>query len=606
MSATSTVGSSPSPLVPIRIEIGGPGSKPYKSIDHVVWDDVPPFAVLTGLNGSGKTQLLEILAYRLTNTLHPQLGDLSQVKVTISGDSLSTDSVAFVPSRWDIGATPVLGIAQMQQAKQQLYENLREHNVRHDMARRQMRARLERLLDVSNLDQVAQETFIKRLPDDFAFMLDEADVTLGLTHVFLAYRLRAAEALESGTARSDIQTRFGPAPWDVVNETFQAAEFPYRVVSPIGTKLLEPYELFLEDPSTKQRIRPIDLSSGEKVLLGLVLWLYNSQHHGRFPRLFLLDEPDAHLHPSMTRHLLSVIKDVLVERYQVRTVLTTHSPSTVALAPADAVFEMSRIQPRIRQSTSQAATIGLLTAGLVTVSPSTRYVLVEDEEDVTFYSTIRDLLVDYGPGRDPRAIKPAPTLVFLPASTGSGKGKVASGKTVVQGWVDKFDQPPLNELVRGVIDKDVGNGGSTRVAVIGRYSIENYYLDPFVVFGVLVEDGIAPVVPSLAITIGEEHRLRIMDSSVLQGIINVIGAAVEPTLKTHGSLDTSPRIVTFTNGRTVEYPVWMLEHRGHDLLSVYQTVFGGRRINLSRLERSLRRIRLIPKELADILDTLQS
>ena len=43
----------------------------------------------------------------------------------------------------------------------------------------------------------------------------------------------------------------------------------------------------------------------------------------------------------MTRHLLNVIKDVLVERYNVRTILTTHSPSTVALAPADSIFVMS-------------------------------------------------------------------------------------------------------------------------------------------------------------------------------------------------------------------------------------------------------------------------
>lgn len=243
--STTAVSSSPSTLTPIRIEIGGPGSQPYKSIDHVVWDGVPPFAVLTGLNGSGKTQLLELLAYRLTNTWHPQLGDLSQVHLAISGDSFGTEAVAFVLSRWDIGATPVLGIAQMQQAKQQLYENLREHNVRHDMAKRQMRARLERLLGVANLDQLGQEVFVKRLPDDFAFMLDEADVTSGLTHVFLAYRLRAAEALESGTPLADIPSKLGPAPWDVLNQTFQAAEFPYRVVSPVGTKLLEPYELFL-------------------------------------------------------------------------------------------------------------------------------------------------------------------------------------------------------------------------------------------------------------------------------------------------------------------------------------------------------------------------
>lgn len=276
------------PLVPLQIEIGGPGSTRYKSIDHIIWDNVPGFAVLTGLNGSGKTQLLEVLAYRLTNTRHPQLGDLSGVRVTITGETIDPDAVAYIPSRWDIAGSPVLGIAEMQQAKQQLFERLHERNIHSDISKRAMRARLERLLGVTRLDELDQQTFVERLPDDFAFMLDEADLTNGLTHVFLAYRLRVAEALESGTPKDVIRNQLGPAPWDVLNETFQAAEFPYRVVSPVGTKLLERYELFLEDHSTGQRIRPVDLSSGEKVLLGLVLWLYNSQHHGRFPRLFLL------------------------------------------------------------------------------------------------------------------------------------------------------------------------------------------------------------------------------------------------------------------------------------------------------------------------------
>ncbi len=594
------------PLPPLRIEIGGAGSMTYKSIDHVVWDEVPAFTVLTGLNGSGKTQLLEILAYRLTNTWHPQLQDLSKVKVSITGDTFTPDSVAFVPSRWDIVNSPVLGLAQMQEAKQQLFQNLREPNTRHDMARRTMRARLERLLGVQNLEALGSEEFIKRLPDDYAFMLDEADITSGLAHVFLAYRLRAAEVLEAGTPRADVVKVLGPAPWDMLNEAFQAAEFPYRVVSPLGTKLLDRYELFLEEPGSSHRLRPIDLSSGEKVLLGLVLWLYNSQHHGRFPRLFLLDEPDAHLHPSMTRHLLGVIKEVLVERYNVRTILTTHSPSTVALAPADAVFEMSKVQPRIRRSPSQAETIGLLTSGLVTVSPTTRYVLVEDDDDVKFYGAVRDILTDYGPSRDPRAIKPAPSIVFLPASSGSGKGKVGGGKTVVEAWINKFDRPPLDKLIRGVIDRDGTNTATARIAVLGRYSIENYYLDPFVVFGLLLEAQRAPAISNVTISSGDEHRIRISNNAELQAIVDVIRNLVEPAIAAQAP-DTTPHTVTFTIGRSVQYPAWMLYHRGHDLLPAYQSVFGGASvISPPRLERSLRRTRLIPSELADIFDGLQA
>jgi hypothetical protein len=38
---------------------------------------------------------------------------------------------------------------------------------------------------------------------------------------------------------------------------------------------------------------------------------------------------------------------------------------------------------------------------------------------------------------------------------------------------------------------------------IARYSIENYLLDPFVVFGLLLDAGMAPPVPGVTITRGD-------------------------------------------------------------------------------------------------------
>jgi hypothetical protein len=35
----------------------------HGSISNLEWPDVPPFAVITGVNGAGKSQLLEVLAY---------------------------------------------------------------------------------------------------------------------------------------------------------------------------------------------------------------------------------------------------------------------------------------------------------------------------------------------------------------------------------------------------------------------------------------------------------------------------------------------------------------------------------------------------------------
>lgn len=589
---------------PIRIDVRCQAGKSYRSIDNLVWDDIPPFAVITGPNGSGKTQLLEVIAYKLTGTFHPELGRLDGVEVNTSPESYGPGDVAFIPSRWEPAGASHVGIAQLLSTKEQLLQDLQHNHGSSDIKAVSRRARLRALVGPGG---TIRDTFFERLSDDFAFMLEDDDVVSGLAYVFVAYRLRRAEALERGVAMEAIGDHLGPAPWDVINDALREAELAYEVVPPTQTPISDNYKLELKSSVAGQRIEPGHLSSGEKMLLAMVLWLYKSEHHGRFPRLFLMDEPDCHLHPAMARQFLNVIEQVLVRKYGVRVILTTHSPTTVALAPEGSLFEMSREHPRIQRSKSRASTVGLLTAGLVVVSEGTRLVLVEDQADVEFYGVVRDVLSDYGPSRDSRSMKPAPSLIFLPASTGSGPGKTGGGRSVVEAWVKKFDQQPLNELVRGVIDRDESNVATSRIQVLGRYSIENYLLDPFVVYCLLSSAGSAPKVSGTALSSGDEHRIREMSNADLGAILSTIAREVMPYLAEVTPNEKETREVVFTNGRRVQYPAWMLDRRGHDLLVPFQSSFGGAKaINPPKLLESFRRLRLVPTELADIMENLQS
>ncbi len=64
--------------------------------------------------------------------------------------------------------------------------------------------------------------------------------------------------------------------------------------------------------------------------------------------------------------------------------------------------------------------------------------------------------------------------------------------------------------------------------------------------------------------------------------------------------------VKFTRGFVVEYPRWMLDMRGHDLLVHYQTLFGGPTVvSPPNLYRSLKRVRLVPEEIAVLLSKVQ-
>jgi energy-coupling factor transporter ATP-binding protein EcfA2 len=445
---------------------------------------------------------------------------------------------------------------------------------------------------------------LEKLPDDFTYMLEYGDVSAGLSHVFVGYQIRLAEKLMERQSEEQILQELGPPPWVFLNDALAFADFGYRIIPP-ENKLMKNYQVRAQALHSNTALELNDLSSGERTILRTILWFYNSKHNNIFPKLFLMDEPDAYLHPSMTRQFIDVLKNVLVDQYNVRVILSTHSPSTVALAPEESIFVMSREEPRIRRPASKAEAIGLLTAGLVIVSPGTRFVLVEDEDDVKFYSAIRDVLADQGPSRDPKALKPAPSLVFMPASTGKGSGKTAGGKSVVAQWVDKFDSPPLDEMFRGIIDRDTGNAGTARIQVLSRHSIENYQLDPALVFGVLIDEKKAPTLPGITITPGEEHRLRTLPVSSLQSLVDYIEQQVEPALGNLTTNEKAPVSVTFTKGIQLSYPTWMLTKRGHDLLPAYQSVFGQTVITPPKLEKSFRRVRLVPIELADILTRLQ-
>jgi hypothetical protein len=334
--------------------------------------------------------------------------------------------------------------------------------------------------------------------------------------------------------------------------------------------------------------------------MGIVGWLYSAQQHGIFPKLLLLDEPDARLHPSMTRQFLDIVNELLVGKYRIRVIMSTHSPSTVALAPEGSVFEMSRDAPRVRRSESREKTVALLTAGLVTVTESTRYVFVEDADDARFYGVIRDLLTDYGPAKDPYCLAPVPSIVFLSVSAGAGGGKMQVAK-----WVEKFDNSPLESSFLGLIDLDTGNAARSRMSVIGRYSIENYMLDPLTVYGALLDVGLAPRIQGVDLVVGKEHTLKMLEPASIQSIANAVIEAVKPKLGIVSDAEKARVNVPYTTGALVELPMWLLYRSGHDLMNSFRAALGAEAINKNSLLKASQRVRMIPSDLAGVLRGLQ-
>jgi len=582
------------------IEIGSPSGAGYKSIRHLKWVDIPPLSILTGRNGSGKSQLLEFMALRLTDAARYQNPLAHAVAFKTAGVAFAPDQVVYIPSNWSLGGVPAVSLAEMRDARTNHPQQILQ-NAHGDINHQRRRAKLLRLLGPAvNLQPHERQTVLK---DDFSFLIDEANVSAALCHIFMAFRLKVLRELEAGLTEKDALLKHGRPPWETLNEVLKVAEFEYSVNSPVGVDLLDYYIVRLTSKSG-EIVTPSDLSSGEQTILQVVLWLYYSQHHGEFPKLMLLDEPDAHLHPAMTRQFLAVLHEVLVKRYGVRIILATHSPSTVALAPEGSIFEMKRAG-EVQASPSKQHAIGLLTSGLLTVGEGTRFCFVEDHDDVKFYSVVRDLLSDFGPSRDPGSIAPAPSIVFLPVSAGKGSGKVPGGCKVVLEWVSRFSGSGLSDAFRGVIDWDGKNEAADGVLVLSRYSFENYLLDPISIYVALLDTSRSISVEGVRVTIGEEHLLKSLTPHSLQMLADVVIAKIRSTLSSLRAEDEELVDVAFTHGFSLKYPRWMLETRGKDLLSKAREAFGGANLTLDTLLTALKRTRLIPQDLSTLLKQLQ-
>lgn len=577
----------------------------YKSIGPFTWRDIPPFALLTGVNGSGKSQFLEILSYKLSplsgGTLE-LLNEINSITLEVEGESFEPHDVTLIKGEWEVGRGAPFTVAQLQHLRAHLQEQISHI---HAHAYTPLRQQIESVTG-KQIQHLSTEEFEAALPRDFALSIRNYSMRDALTQAFFSYRFAAAEKRELGETESLIRATLGPPPWEILDSILAVSELPYRVSTPVGQPLLGSYQLRLYDAVRQIEVDPDALSSGEKVLMGLVMWLFRSRHEHGLPKLLLLDEPDAHLHPQMARQFLDVVQTVLVEQLRVRVIMTTHSPSTVALAPGGSIFEMQRDGDRIVRSPSRNHAVNLLTAGLVTVSPGTRYILVEDEADVEFFSVVWSLLTEKTPLSAPK-LPHAPSLAFIRASLGKGSDRTGGGKPLVQGWVGKLGEIGLSPQFQGLIDGDIGNDGSEFLRVLSRYSIENYLLDPLCVYTLLIEFRAQPAVEGIVIGIGEEHSIRTLDGDRQQRIVDAILAPIAGSLQNLSLAERSLIAVEFSNGSVLHYPRWFLDRRGKDLLLAFQTEYGGNsRVHHRNLLRSYQRLRMIPLDLRETFKSLQT
>jgi hypothetical protein len=313
-----------------------------------------------------------------------------------------------------------------------------------------------------------------------------------------------------------------------------------------------------------------------------------------------MDEPDASLHPSMSKQFLNVIQKVFVEEKGVKVIITTHSPSTVALAPEETLFIVNKTGIRIEKSTKDKA-LKILTSGVPSFSvnyENRRQIFVESPNDVLFYEKIYQKLSN--------ELVPDISLSFI--SSGESRtdknGMKISNCDQVENITNTLRKAG-NNFIWGIIDWDTTSKSSDYVKVLGngnRYAIENYLFDPILVAALLLREKIVSR-EDLGLSNNETYTdFKNLNATQLQVIANFVTNNVASNVKLKDNTTSKSRLL---NGVEIDIPVWYLHHHGHNLEDELIKTFPGLNA-IKKGKEEVLKLEIINKVIDDIPELVSS
>lgn len=297
---------------------------------------------------------------------------------------------------------------------------------------------------------------------------------------------------------------FGQPPWLRLNKIVSSITDGKFIFNTPKTE--ETYAAYLIEAISGIPISVNGLSSGEMTLMWLAITSFNVQYYeleNQSPiRLLLLDEPDAFLHPKMVKKMFDVLQTVCSE-YKTSIILTTHSPTTVALAPEHSTYILQ--DSNIKQVSKDSGVTALLDGvNQITINPENRrQVYVESHYDADVYQAIyshllfkteclkHDISLNFmsaGPklpkqrliDQAKKYFDAEEDLIADFVRAINGEGNCDQVISQVEALVDGD-----NKTVRGIIDWDNRNKPTSNISVLAEgyaYTIENLLLDPICIF----------------------------------------------------------------------------------------------------------------------------
>lgn len=457
--------------------------KQYKSISSPIQFELPPFVVLTGKNGSGKTHLLEAISQREYSEIKYNGNTINNIKYiafnglnpVIKEQVKSSEITTFVKKVW----------SELQKNLKEFPDNIKANSIIRNSVMSGSKIPdnhkdfIHKVISLKGvtIDKLTEEDLyefcdVSYMNEDF-FTAQFALIFLNyhrlwIENEFEAFLKNKHENTREPLTESEFIDKYGVAPWDFVNTILSKLEIPYRVNRPESHNLDVTYNFALSNNEGLE-IHFSDLSTGEKVLMSLALAIYNTHGNSKKPDLLLIDEPDAPLHPSMSVKLIEVLSEEIVKNANIPIIITTHSPTTVIAASGIPIYLMChRENAPIKTTTSSAVEeLSSKIPFLRMSNEKRRQVFVESKHDVKYYESLVNIILK----KEVLQVEP----IFLPARSSDGSN-CEDVKNLVKGLYENG-----NLDIYGIIDWDTHNVSEDRIIVLGegqRYAIENYILDP--------------------------------------------------------------------------------------------------------------------------------
>ena len=195
--------------------------------------------------------------------------------------------------------------------------------------------------------------------------------------------------------------KFGRAPWILIRNIFIGFGLPFDINDP-DQEDIDPmdgsFEIKFKNLDREGKIVSfIDLSSGEQILITLINAIYTAGNRHDLPKLVLLDEVDSPLNPSIIdKFILYILENFIANGINV--VIATHSPSTVAFAPEDAIYLVNtkEVEPLTAVNSNEA--VNKLSEGFITLSDVINFkkipqskIIISEGKNYTFLSRGKDV-----------------------------------------------------------------------------------------------------------------------------------------------------------------------------------------------------------------------